>query len=154
MLRGLKHLAGIFLATLGVMFVIGSIAHMLNPESDIPLWMAIVFLVLLGFLPLAGAVALFRRTQVPPKNCPCCGSAEREPAGILRSAHHPWLFHTGGWLLASLWGASREQQVRCLRCDTLYFTPTGGSRVTGIVLWVFLLLALFGAIMTCLEEGF
>ena len=47
MLRGLKHLAGILLATFGVMFVIGSIANMLDREADIPLWMAVVFLVFL-----------------------------------------------------------------------------------------------------------
>jgi hypothetical protein len=147
-LRALKHIAGILLAAAGVLFILGASSLFLDRDPDVPLWFVGVMFVVLGLLPLRGAFALLRATvTAPSKSCPQCGGKERHAAGILRRSHNPWLFHVGGWLLASLWGASREQQVRCAQCETLYFTDTRGSRIAGVVLWVFLLLLLFGAIV-------
>src|SRR6185436_14906914 len=140
-MRVLKHIAGILLATVGVMFVLGAVVSVFNPDREVPLWMVGVMFLVLGLLPLAGAFALLRATVTAPgRPCPQCGDTERQPAGVLRTSHKPWLFHFGGWLFASLWGASREQQVRCAQCETLYMTDTRGTRIAGVLLWVFLLL--------------
>jgi peptidoglycan/LPS O-acetylase OafA/YrhL len=144
----LKHIAGILLAAIGVLFALGAIAHFFDPEPDIPFWMSGIMLVVLGLFPLVGAFALLRTTVLrPSKPCPQCGGKDHQAAGILRHSHNPWLFHFGGWLFASLWGASRERQVRCVQCDKLYFTETRGTRIAGVCLWVFLLLLVIAAIV-------
>jgi hypothetical protein len=146
-MRALKHIAGILLATVGVMFVLGAAASVLDPDPEIPLWMVGMVFLVLGLLPLGGAFALLRvAITAPSRSCPKCGGTERQPAGVLRTSHNPWLFHFGGWLFASLWGSSREQQVRCDQCATLYMTATRGTRIAGILLWILLLLVLIGVI--------
>jgi hypothetical protein len=151
-MRALKHIAGILLAAVGVLFVLGALALVFNPDPEIPLWGVGVMFVVLGLLPLGGAFALLRAAvTAPSRSCPQCGGTERQAAGVLRSSHNPWLFHFGGWLFASLWGASREQQVRCVQCDKLYLTDTRATRIAGVLLWVFLLLLLFGVIAQQLE---
>ena len=141
----IKHVSGILLATAGVLFVFGSVAQLLNRESEIPLWGSVAFLIFLGLAPLAGAAVLLRKAvTTPTMPCPKCGSTECQAAGVLRKSHNPWMFHFGGWLLSSLWGASREKQVRCVQCETLYLANTRGSRIAGILLWIMLLLILSG----------
>ena len=151
-MKALKHIAGILLATVGVMFALGAVLHVFDPDPEIPLWMIGVMFVVLGLLPLGGAFALLRTTlTAPSRSCPQCGGRERQPAGVLRTSHNPWLFHFGGWLFAGLWGASREQQVRCAQCETLYLTDTRGTRIAGVLLWVFLLLVVGGVIVQMFE---
>ena len=147
-MKALKHIAGIILAAFGIALTLGAVADALAKESETPLWMSVLVIVVLGLLPLTGAVTLLRKSamEVPPSHCPKCGGTEQAPAGVLASSRSIWLMHFGGWLLASLWGASRQQQVRCLQCETLYFTETRGTRLSGILLWVFLLLMLLGTI--------
>jgi hypothetical protein len=151
-MRALKHITGILLATIGVMFVLGAVLSLFDPDPDVPLWIVGVMFLVLGLLPLSGAFALLRATvTAPSRRCPQCGGTERQAAGVLRSSHNPWLFHFGGWLFASLWGASREQQVRCAQCETLYMTDTRSTRIAGVLLWVFLLLVVFGVIVQQFE---
>jgi hypothetical protein len=153
-MRALKHIAGVILAAVGAFFALGAVLHLFDPDPEVPLWMVAVMFAVLGLLPLGGAFALLRATiTAPSQACPQCGGAERQAAGVLRSSHNPWLFHFGGWLFASLWGASREQQVRCAHCETLYFTDTRGTRIAGVVLWVFLLLVMLAVIVQQLEGG-
>jgi hypothetical protein len=152
-MKALKHIAGVLLATIGVVFVLGAIAPLFDPDAEVPLWMVGLMLIGLGLFPLCGAFALLRATvMAPAKSCPQCRGTEWQPAGVLRSSHNPWLFHFGGWLLASLWGASREQQVRCARCETLFLTDTRGTRIAGVLLWIFLLLVLLGVIVQQIGE--
>ncbi len=146
-MKAVNHLAGLLLATIGVIFVLGSMAHFFDPDPEMPLWMVGVMFVVLGLLPLGGAFVLLRATvTAPSKPCPQCGGKERQPAGVLRTSHNRWLFHLCGWVFASLWGASREQQVRCAQCETLYLTDTRGTRIAGVCLWVFLLLVVYAVI--------
>jgi len=146
-MRTLKHSSGILLATVGVLFTLTAAALVLNPDPEFPLWMASVVFLLLGLLPFAAAFLLLRvELTAPSKSCPQCGGTQRLAAGVLRSSHSRWLLHFGGWLFASLWGASRERQVRCGQCETLYLTDTRGTRIAGIVFWVFVLLFVFGSI--------
>lgn len=151
-MRVLKHIAGILLAAIGVLFVLSTVANAFAPEPGMPLWIAGVMFVVLGLLPLGGAFSLLRATVgAPSRPCPQCGGTERQAAGILRRSHNRWLFHLGGWLFASLWGASREQQVRCTQCDTLYLTQTRATRIAGVLLWVLLVLMMFGVIIEQFE---
>lgn len=111
-------------------------------------------LVVSGLLPLAGAFALLRATfTVPGKPCPQCGGTERQAAGVLRKSYNPWLFHFCGWLFAALWGARREQQVRCVQCDRLYMIETRGTRIAGVLVWVFVLLMLAVVLVEQLAGG-
>src|SRR5436305_504910 len=120
-MRALKHIMGVLLATVGFTFIIGTVALVVDRDPDLPLWIVGVMLIVLGLLPLGGAFFLLRATlTAPSRACPQCGGTERQAAGVLRRSHNLWLFHLGGWLLASLWGASRQQQVRCSECETLY----------------------------------
>lgn len=151
-MRALKHIAGILLAGVGVMFVLGTVISVFDPDPEVPLWMVGVMFLVLGLLPLAGAFALLKTAVIAPsRSCPKCRGTERQPAGVLRTSHNPWLFHFGGWLFASLWGLSREQQVRCAQCETLYMTDTRGTRIAGVLLWVFVLLVVFGVIVQQFE---
>ena len=152
-MKALKHIAGILLATVGAFFILGSIGSLLERDPEIPLWMVGVMFVL-GLLPLGGAFALLRATlTTPSRPCPQCGGTERQAAGVLRSARNPWITAFGGWLFSSLWGASRERQVRCAHCDTLYLTDTKGTRIAGVIFWVILLLVLFSSIYEQFEHG-
>ncbi len=150
--KALKYLAGITLATIGVVFTVGPVVDAFNPQSEWYWWMNAGMFVVLGLLPLAGAVALLKRgaTEIPPRRCPRCGSPEQAPAGVLRRSGF-WV-HLLIWPLGLLWRTSRRQQVRCLQCDELYFTETRGVRIACILLWVFLLLLLLGAIAEHLQE--
>ncbi len=153
-MKALKHIAGILLATIGAGFVLGCIDVLLDRNSEIQGWGVAAMFIVFALLPLAGAVALLRRrvTELPPARCPTCGGGERAAAGVLKRAYNFWLMHFAGWLFASLWGASREQQVRCIQCDTLYFTETRGTRTAGIMVWVLILLVLLEAIAELFEK--
>ncbi|MDB6023989.1 MAG: hypothetical protein JWM68_212 [Verrucomicrobiales bacterium] len=145
-MKQLKYIAGILLATVAAMAVLGTISFLLNPDPDVPWWIVGVMFVL-GLVPFGGAFLLLRdNLTVASRPCPKCKSAERRIAGVLRRPNK-WAQHIGGILLASLWGASRGQQVQCIHCNTLYLTQTRGSRIAGILLWIFLLLALSGVVL-------
>ena len=146
-MKALRHIAGILLATLGVMVGLGAVVELLNPASEIPQWLVGILSVVLGLLPLGGAFLLLRPTlTAPSKPCPQCGGREHKAAASLKRSHNPWLYHLGGWLLSALWGASRGTQVRCTQCDTLYVTDTRATRIAGVLLCIFLLLVLGGLI--------
>ena len=150
-MRTLKRISGILLATVGVLFVLAAVFCVFDPDPQIPLWTVGVMFVVLGLLPLGGAFALlWASVTAPSKTCPKCGGTEHRPAGLLRTSSNPWLLILVG-LFASLWGASREEQVQCAHCETLYFTDTRATRIVGVLLWVFLLLVLFGMIVQQFE---
>jgi hypothetical protein len=144
----LKHLAGIFLATVGLAMALGSCTLAFQEDEDIPLW-GLVIILLLGLSAMLGAVALLKRraNDLPSRTCPKCGSQDKARAGIVGTGNILyvvayfliWLFP-----LSLLWGASRKQQVRCVNCDTLYLIETRGTRIAGIVFWVLVLLFILG----------
>lgn len=151
-MRALRHITGVLLATVGFAFVLGAVALLVDRDPELSPWMVGVTLIVFGLLPLGGAVFLLRPTlTAPSRACPQCGGTERQAAFVLRRSHNPWLFLLAGWLFASLWGASRQQQVRCCQCETLYFTDTRATRITGVLLWVFLLLILLGVLAQALK---
>jgi len=146
-MKALKHVAGVLLATFGITLILGMVALIFDPDPDIPPWLVVVMILLFGLLPLRGAFVLLRRTlMAPSRACPQCGGTERQAAGVLRRSHSLWAFHFWGWFVASLWGASRAQQVKCCGCETLYLTDTRATRIAGVLLWVFLLLMLLGVL--------
>jgi len=142
----LKHLAGLLSAAMGCFFALGTLAELSDPARETPLWICGFFFLTLGLLPMALSIKLLRRRalELPQRRCPTCGGVERAAAGLMVNSHNPWMYHFGGWLLGSLWGASRRQQVRCVTCDSLYFTETRGTRVAGILLWIVILFVLAG----------
>lgn len=147
-MRAMKHIAGILLTTVGVFFLLGTFVLVFHPDPQVPLWNVGIMFLFLVLLPLWGAHALlWVKVTAPDKSCPQCGSTERQAAGLLRTSRNPWFFLLGGWLFAALWGASREQQVRCVNCDKIYWTDTRGTRITGVLLWVFLLFWLVVALV-------
>jgi Na+/melibiose symporter-like transporter len=87
-MKALKYLAGITLATIGVVFTVGPVVDVFNPQSEWYWWMNAGMFVVLGLLPLAGAVALLKRsaTEIPPRRCPRCGRPEQAPAEVLESS--------------------------------------------------------------------
>lgn len=154
-MRAIRHLAGILVATFGAAFILGVPLAAFDKETDAPWWMFVVFFVFLGALPMWLAIYLLRPSlkTIPAKPCPKCGKTERAEAGLLVRSHNYWMHQLGGWLFAALWGASREQQVRCLSCDTLYFCETRASRIGGIALWVFVLLLLGAHLASQFQES-
>lgn len=151
-MRTLRHLAGIFLGAVGLVFFLGFLMAMFEPKEDLSWWKLLLFFIGLGCLPLLCAAVLLKRSilGVRQRCCPACASGERAAAGVLITRKSWWAYQFGGWLLASLWGASRERQVRCLKCDTLYFTETRGTRIAGILLWIVMLFFLICAVMDSL----
>jgi hypothetical protein len=146
-MRALKHTAGVLLATVGVLFVLAAAMSVSEPDPEVPTWMVAGLLLVLGLIPLGGALALlWAAVTAPIRLCPQCGGSGQRPAGVLRKTNSLWLLHLCGWLFASLWGASRDKQVRCAQCETLYTTDTRGTRIAGILLWVLLLLVVSGVI--------
>ena len=118
-----------------------------------PWWKSFLFLIALGCLPLLGSAILLMGSilGVRSRRCPACTSGEHAPAGLLLKRTSWWAYYFGGWLLASLWGASREKQVRCLKCDALYFTETRGTYIAGILLWIVVLFFLICAVLDSLQ---
>ena len=153
-MKALKHVGGILLGAVGVLFILGTLAAMFDRGSGTPLGMNLLLFAGLGLAPLAGAFLLLRPsvTAVREARCPQCGGNQHEMAGLLRSLQGSRLMSFFGGFLASLWGASRERQVRCIQCDTLYFTETKGSRVAGTLLWIFLLMLLLAEILQQFAE--
>jgi len=72
--------------------------------------------------------------------CPNCGGIEVRPSSILKRHFNPWLFHLGGWMLALLWSGSRKEEVRCVRCETIFQRHTRVSKIARVLLILFLLL--------------
>jgi hypothetical protein len=140
-MKALKHMAGIALATAGLSFWIGALILMFDRESDVPPSGAILFFIVLGIIPLGGAVALLRGPFTePPRPCPQCGGTKHRAAGVHRSVR-------------GLWEASREREVCCLTCNTRYLTATKASRIAGILFWILLLMILFRALIQLFQEG-
>lgn len=144
-MKAIRHFAGILLGAVGLLFFLGSLDMIFGSQQEVAWWIGVCVLVAAGVVPLAISGALLKPSVLTlrqPK-CPSCESSDHAPAGLLVKRTSFWARHLGGWLLASLWGASREQQVRCTRCDTLYFTQTRGSRIAGAVFWIVVLMILF-----------
>ena len=143
----LRHIGGILLAAIGALFTIGTIAAIAEPDPEFPAWSVAIMLVLFALLPLVGAFFLLRRSLgAPPRNCPKCAADQRRACFGLMKERSFWLFHAAGWILAALWGASREERVECLACSTVYETHTRSTRIAGVLLWVFVLLIAFGVL--------
>lgn len=153
-LKILKHIIGLLLATFSVVFLLGGLSSFGSREPEELSWPMVALLLVMGLLFLAGAIVLLRQraNEIPASACPRCGGTQSAPAGLLVRTRHYWLHQFGGWLLASLWGASRQQQVRCVQCDTLYFKETRGTRIAGICLWVLFLLLLLAVLAGYLGE--
>jgi len=145
--KALKHIAGVVLASVGVTLLLAAVMAVSEPDPEVSPWIAGAVLLALSLVPLGGAsFLLWKEVKAPPKPCPKCGGTEQQPAGVLQKSHSLWLFHLCGWLVSSLWGASRKKRVRCTQCEALYMTDTRGTRVAGIILWVPLLLMVSGVI--------
>ena len=152
-MRALRHTGGILLATVGVILLLAAGMSISEPDPEVPAWMVAGILLGVALIPLSGAVALlWAPVTAPIRLCPQCGSPERGPAGELRKSGSLWLLHLCGWLFSSLWGASRDKQVRCTQCETLYMTDTRGTRIAGILLWVLVLLVVSGVIAEGLKR--
>ena len=142
-MKAFRHICGILLATFGALFTISVVAQLFDRDPDLQLWLLALAWFVFGLIPLAGAFLLLRPAILAPsRRCPQCGGAERRDAGVLRSTRNLWLLHFGGWFIASLWGASRQKQVQCAQCETLYNADTRGTRIAGILLWIFVLLTI------------
>jgi len=135
------------------MFFVGFLVELIEPEAVSARWQAALFLITLGCLPLLAAAALLKKSVLSVRHrcCPACASEKRAPAGLLVKGTSWWAWQCGGWLLASLWGASREKQVRCLQCDTLYHTATRGTRIAGALLWMVVLWFLVATLLDSLQ---
>jgi hypothetical protein len=122
--------------------------------TELSRWKAPLFLIALGCLPLLCAAALLKQSVMAARYrcCPECGSEERAPAGLMLKRANWWAYQFGGWILASLWGASREKQVRCVRCDTLYLTETRGTRLAGILLWIVVLFFVIAEVLDSMQQ--
>ena len=137
----------------GLLFLIGFLFELMEPETDLPRWTSALLMITLGFFPLLCSGALLKKSvfNVRHRPCPACASEQRAPAGFLVRNRIWWAWYFGGWLLGMLWGASREQQVRCLQCDTLYFTQTRSTRITGALLWMVIIWIFFSVAISSLE---
>ena len=51
-MRALKHIAGILLAAIGVLFVLALLTLVFDPDPEVPLWGVGVMFVFLALLPL------------------------------------------------------------------------------------------------------
>ena len=149
LVNALRHFAGLLMGAVGMLFLIGFLFELMEPQTGLVPWQVLLLLITLGGFPFLCAAALLKRSVLSVRHCPCptCASEERAPAGLLVNTRSWWAWQFGGWLLAMLWGASRERQVRCMQCDTLYFTQTRGTRIAGallwiVVLWLFILFAI------------
>ena len=149
----LKHIAGILLATVGVMFFLGGVVRLLHPGKDEPLWLIDLMIAVLGILPLAAAFFLLRTTLTTPSR-PCPNAAVRSgwrPVFCGVRTTRGFLISADFFLFGAIWGASRERQVRCAQCETLYLTHTRATRIAGVLVWIFILLVLFGEGLQLLE---
>lgn len=146
--KALRHIAGVILGAFGVLFAFGLMGLLFRPNSTYPLLAIILGLFIFVIVPLSGAFLLLRsHIAAPSKPCPKCGNTQRQRTVRLQRSRKFWIYHFCGWLLPSLWGASREQEFRCTQCDTAYMTDTRITRITGIMLWVFVLIVLSGMIL-------
>jgi hypothetical protein len=151
-MKVIKHMAGIILVAVGVLFLLVSVAVAVKPDPDIPRWGAIPVFLILGVFPLWGGYRLLRSfIFVPAAVCPQCGSSERRQAVLTRGLN-PWVFFTGGAVISALWGSSRKQQARCKECETAYGYDTRGSRIAGVCFWIIVLFVLCGYLISAFEH--
>ena len=147
-MKALRHIAGVILASVGILITLVFIYHFSALNSKAPLWAIGLLFVVLGLLPLGGAFILLRtHITAPSKPCPKCGSVERQRAVVLKMSPSWRVRYLGGWLLPALWGASRQQQFRCIQCEGLYLSDTRSSRVSSLLLWIFILIWMLGVIV-------
>ncbi|GEM_PF-6441279 len=59
--------------------------------------------------------------------------------------------HLGGWFLATLWGASRGEDFRCVQCEAKFVRTTNSSLIARVLLIFFLVLIALGALMEWLR---
>ena len=149
-MKALKYIGGVLIATIGVLFTLGSIGLAFDRESDVPMW-ASALACLVGLIAIGGAVALFKTIprEISASCCPKCGGTEQAPAGIMKESCPFWSFPLLLWLfpLPFLWEGSRKQQVRCIQCDALYLTEKRHRYVIAIIFWITALLGVVGMIV-------
>jgi hypothetical protein len=143
----IRHVFGILVATLGTLVFLAGVFGGLDQKGDVP-WWGLALIAFVGVVLLWSAWLLLRKTVATrTRPCPNCRGQTWVTAGLLRRKSRSWIMrNAGGWILECLWGASREQQVRCAQCDTLYFTETKSTRWWGVALWIFLLMLALGAL--------
>jgi hypothetical protein len=83
--------------------------------------------------------------------CPQCGSQQYQQAGLLRRSINPWVAHFGGWIISTLFSASRKQQMLCTQCETFFFVETKSSRIAFVLLLLVLLLSSLCIILDLLQ---
>jgi hypothetical protein len=150
-MKTVRHIAGVLLASVGIMFALGAIFAIADRGPDMPLWAIGIGFVLLGLGPIFGALFLLRPTvfaSIQP--CPNCGGAKRRDVVALKSLTNIWLLHFGGIILSSLWGASRQSQFKCTDCDTRYASHTRGGRIAGLIFWVIVVMTVLGVVIAIL----
>jgi len=152
-MKALRHLVGILLGSAALLLLLTGIGAVSNQQLNAPWWMGGMYLCF-GFASLVGSLVLLRRTLfgAPARQCPQCGNTDYRVPALSRARRQGWLIDwLGKHLLGSLWGASREQKVLCAACQTPYFTHTRGSRIAGVLLWVFLFFVLFGQLASKIQ---
>ena len=150
--RGLKRLGGIVLAAVGMIFALSFLA-LLFRHAGFPWWSIVVGFVLLSVAPFSGAYFLLKdEIQAPSKSCPKCGAVERAPCLSLRKSRSFLPYYVFGWLLTALWKASKEEEFRCLSCETVYFSDSKSTRISSLALCVFVLMIVFGWVLVIVEK--
>ena len=140
--RAIKHILGVLLATISLGGILVIVASLIAPDPRIPWWgLGLIFVSVVGPTGIGAMALLWKTVTAPTKRCPQCGSRERVRAGVLHRLK-VWPYLVFGLLAASLWGASREREFQCTHCETIYSSDTRSTRITGILLWVFILLTL------------
>src|SRR5258708_5340314 len=79
-MKALKHIAGILLATVGALFVLSSVDLFFARDREVSPWAILLMFGVLGLLPLGGAFALLRKTVTAPgRSCPQCADTQWQP---------------------------------------------------------------------------
>lgn len=142
-MKALVHVFGVLLAAAAVYLLLISLIAF-NRQSDSTWWIGGETLSL-GIAALVISILILRKTMATALGrCPKCGhSGYRVPALSIARSRGMVLDLFGKHFIGSLWGASQEQKVVCLECETSYFTHTQASRIAGVLVWISLFFILF-----------